>query len=523
MLNVKKISGEKLSQLLLLCGSSCLIFAILFFPVHTTRANLYTSSAHGNATSGVCLEGVCEDSAGSNHGYSRGNCANCHEMHASMGGSEPVPIDSVSEFTLLNTVFNSGATSGAYTSDDAVCFYCHGAGSDHQVFAAGQDMLNYDYSEVYGLYSGSGLDAGQDTLLELFNQYDDTLKTGSNHNLAAVQSYAATNFSSYFHSNSDPCSACHNVHLAKPYMHHADEPGYSAISRPTDHNNLWGDSAGENMDDYAGIYLAPYAWPAGSANYEPGGTTITTGSTIPDYNSYCLDCHGPDAPATITSVNRGGVLKTIYWLDRVDTGDAQDSGDKHGENTTPYATDVVQTRAPYNGTQDLVLSCLDCHEAHGSIHKTLLRRAINGTPVYNSLDSTSEIIGDDDGDRGWQCRQCHKDDYELLQATETNKNKWKTTHHGGGADNPYKSISGLSGSVVYTNGAFDPGGSCRCHISGSTKINCEGCHGHGSWLSGVANQTIDVGTDYERQIPPPNTENDGDTGNTSNVYSRKSF
>ena len=52
----------------------------------------YIASGHGNPTTGVTRL----------PGYSRGNCAHCHEQHASVGGSEPSPVvDGPADFLLF--------------------------------------------------------------------------------------------------------------------------------------------------------------------------------------------------------------------------------------------------------------------------------------------------------------------------------------------------------------------------------------------------------------------------------------
>ncbi len=502
----------------LTCAALFTCMALLLTPLHSLAiSNLYTTSAHGSSEHGVCLDGVCAETTGGGHGYGRGNCANCHEMHTSMDGSEPEPVDGIaSPFALLTTTFNQAAVARDYLIGDSLCFYCHG--STHQLV---NPMDNQDYAELFGGYAG-----GPQTILGTFNQFDFAGRTGSNHNLRAVQIYADTNFS-YFNSNSDPCSACHNVHMAKDYKNNAGAAGYSAISRPSDHFNLWGDETDENMDDAAGIYRAPYynmALGGGETVREPGGIDNPLGTTTPNYNDYCLDCHAGTTTA-ITSVNRTGdpyystaVLHDIDWTTA--TGDLNGSGDKHGVNTTD-ATDNVATRAPYNGNHSLTLSCMDCHEAHGSVHKAMVRRSINGLPVTTAGYPTSNIIGDEDGDRGWQCRQCHKDDYELKSPLNKieNINKWSSTHHGGGPDNPYSS----GGTAAWSTPANDPagGGACNCHyidVNKKLPIKCEYCHYHGSWLSGVTGVTVDVGLATERVIPPPANPAPG-----SGLYSRKTF
>lgn len=475
-------------------GPAVVVFLLFCFSSDSLAGN-YLTSAHGSSTLGVCRDGICSESAGGGQGYARGNCANCHEQHASIAGSEPIPVDGApAAFALLTPSF-SGALTTPYVQADVLCFYCHG-GSDQLV----NNMLNPDYAEIFGGYTG-----GPQTIMATFNQYSGS--AGANHNLLGVQEYAAANFS-FFDAESDPCSACHNVHLAKDYKNHPSEIGYSAISRPTDHFNLWGDELGEYMSDHTGTYLSPYYYNSTTV-YEPGGIAISNGSTSPDYNTFCLDCHGPSAPAPIVSKNRGVTLKTINWPATGASGDAQTAGDKHGVNV---ATGAIDTRAPYSGTSDLVLSCLDCHEAHGSEHTSMIRRSINGVAV----DDPNPPIGNDDGDRGWQCRQCHLDDYELKTPTSTNYNKWSRTHHGGSL-NPYKSTAQVATWAISANAPP----TCTCHAqSGSIKlpIKCENCHGHNAWVPDSVGVTIDAGTANERVIPPPFFLDDG-----SSSVNRRTF
>lgn len=158
---------------------------------------------------------------------------------------------------------------------------------------------------------------------------------------------------------------------------------------------------------------------------------------MPDYNTFCLECH----VNAISSLNLGRSLKDIDWTSS--GGDTFDAGDKHGEN---IRTGDVDTKIPYNNDSDLVLACLDCHEPHGSPNATLIRRGINGEEV-------GAPIGIVDGDRGYQCRQCHTDDQEM-NVSPYEENGWKGTHHGGGrvVDNPYNT----SQSATYTIPAISP-------------------------------------------------------------------
>ncbi|WP_297058704.1 hypothetical protein [Thermosulfurimonas sp.] len=103
------------------CLKFGLILLVLVVPA-VLYAGVYTSSIHGSSTSGVA-----RDSIYNNYNVSRGNCLHCHEMHASVGGSEPAPT--------------GGAPSsyGLFEFEEKVCFYCHGTNS-HNVPPLSKDI-----------------------------------------------------------------------------------------------------------------------------------------------------------------------------------------------------------------------------------------------------------------------------------------------------------------------------------------------------------------------------------------------
>ena len=92
-----------------------LIVFILLLSIFTSKyseSGNYTNSQHGDPTSGVTRSSI--DSRYS--GFSRGNCAHCHEPHASLGGSEPAP--------------NTGIAAGPdkvllFSEEEDVCLSCH--------------------------------------------------------------------------------------------------------------------------------------------------------------------------------------------------------------------------------------------------------------------------------------------------------------------------------------------------------------------------------------------------------------
>ncbi len=354
----------------------------------------YINCAHGDSSTGVYRSGM------DTKGYARGNCAHCHEQHASVDGNEPSPSSgNPSPFALFLDPF-SGATTNPYSQTDNFCFACHIGTGSYQV---GGGIINYQYSNVFGGYPTHEAS----DILGAFNL------SSSYHNLYDIRRFASTKFS-FFTSESDPCVACHNPHLVRRNWAHPTDPTYTVISRPTDHESLWGDDLNERMSKY-NTYRAPYYY-GSTTTYEPAGTSINDGSLTPDYNSFCLDCHQYQVPTTqSTSKNPNtpsGYLTAIDW---------SSTGDMHGErarlfkvdgsDSTIYRSDPSQPpgsiKAPYNVApvqSNYVLSCLDCHEPHGTFFNSsyLLRREVNGDVVPYSGPPGGEVV--------YQqrfCERCH--------------------------------------------------------------------------------------------------------------------
>ncbi|MBW2739579.1 MAG: cytochrome c3 family protein [Deltaproteobacteria bacterium] len=334
-------------------------------------------SAHGNSTYGVDRTSTSQ--------YATGHCAHCHEQHASIGGEQPDPKEAMpapSKFCLLADNF-SGQFTNPYAQSDNACFYCHCVGT-YQTTA----FDNYSYGRTFG----GNPDATPASVMDAFN-----IIAGSYHNLNDVLNFAksTSGWPSTFTADSNPCSACHNVHIAqrscgKPAGSY--DPTKSAISKPSDHGNLWGnDDGSERMDAYTSNYRAPFyvgAIPTADPTlHEPDGVSglissnEVKGLNLPDYVTFCTDCH--NATNSITS-HALGTLKIINWA--VDQhGKTNGIGSADGDLKAPYTSDGKSTGTQVNGT-NFVLSCLDCHEPHGSSNEYLLRTTVNGTAV--SIPST---------------------------------------------------------------------------------------------------------------------------------------
>ncbi len=441
-----------------------LVFLILASLCH---AGPYRDSAHGDTDEGVhrLVPGVSSPGP-----YITGNCAHCHEQHASMGGQEPVPQNSgPSPFALFAPPFDSGRRFAPYQAEDVFCFYCHSGASSLQRSAS--LMENYDYSRNFG-----GLTGGPNNIIEAFNQPLAGL-SASYHNLYDIWNHSQR--FNFFKASSTPCSACHNAHRARQNREHPQNPDFTAISLPTDHESLWGDDAAETMATYNGEYEHPlYAGPSGGREPAGVGAALADGSQVPDYNRFCLDCHAEQVYSSTLSRQ----IPRIDWS--TTGGDTYSAGDKHGRNT--YTTEIL-VQAPYDSAMGInrgfVLSCLDCHEPHGAPNAYLIRRGANGSALMGQVTGNAA-----DNSMGHLCRQCHKDDYAQAGGGDSQlKNRWYHVHH-------------ESQEAPYTARRC-----ATCHPMGGgmgtqPPIGCGYCHGHGMTIDATTPGTLPSG----QTIPAPN-------------------
>ncbi len=342
----------------------------------TLYGKTYTESAHGDKSNGVSRV----------NGYATGNCAHCHEMHATLDEvTSPYPY----------TLFYSNYIE----QTDLICYNCHGYGR----------VKNRSYSFRAGGWTGDTVD----DLMESFNQT-------SSHNLGDILNFIKDQDWG-FNEHSTPCVACHNPHYAQgdPF-NSPNVPKSSAtrgwpLSRPSEHGSiaekdrLWGDDTGERMKDYAAslTYQAPYRYGSTSA-YEPDGSTTTDGSNLTDMVTFCLDCH---SSSSIYSTSLGRNLRAIDW------GVNGDKHGKRGRNRTYRGENPIFT-PPYSvSIPNYVLSCTDCHEPHGSpSYQFLIRKEVNGGITAVTADT----------DRAWKtlCLRCH---YRI----HTGKSCISCHYHGG--------------------------------------------------------------------------------------------
>jgi predicted CXXCH cytochrome family protein len=354
----------------------------------------WTDSAHGNTSYGVDRSGTGTE----------GDCTHCHD-----------PSGPYYELMLFAPMNQTGRT-------DNFCLQCHTDTGSVQVGG----IVNSDYSGTFGGASG-----GVAGIKEAFAQL-------SYHNLSDVLNFTTGEWPSTFTGDSNACSACHNVHSAKRNKENPGDPTYAAISRPSDHDNLWGDGDPDERMTAAGYgdyYQPPYHT---SPNLEPDGAgsdrAIQAGKT-PDYVTFCTDCH--NSSNAINSTVLGRPLKTIDW---------SSSGDKHGRRDMDEQLDIA---APYGSAGCNVLSCLDCHEPHGSSNIMLIRGEVNGGALAGLITNYTS-------DQWYNlCEKCH-----AFPAGATPQERNLTLHH---------SLDESDGVTCLQ----------KCH-SYSGSLACTDCHYHGS-------------------------------------------
>jgi len=360
---------------------AALLLGLLRCP-NRALAEAYADSAHGSASYGVDRPGKLD---------ATGDCAHCHETSDSA-------LCGANAYMLFY---------GTQLECDHVCFECHA-----DTYAGEQQVTNYPYSILFGGFPTLHFPSIKHQFCASQARH---ASGGSNHNLVEIWNTIKYNGNGWgFGDNPNPCGACHSPHLSQKSGNTPFSPPYdpskSPLTRPEERHstnplNLWGDDATERMKYYAenvagGYYQAPYYGSFDSGQYEPAGDGTSDGSNLPDYVTFCMDCH----QYAQYDPESGEDVKAIKWGPPWSTAETSDIHGAAPANTRDgFSIGCMASegplRAPYDtyepNESNYVLSCLDCHEPHGSYQRPhLIRVEING-----------ELVAD--GSEVEICERCH--------------------------------------------------------------------------------------------------------------------
>ena len=302
------------------------------------------------------------------------NCKQCHDP-GTVAVGDP-------QWYTTYTAFENSAHKAKKCSD---CHDVHGvSGAYPGMTTKNQEDLCYDCHTdgvvQNNAVSGSGLS----------DDIEHAFTLGNKHDLETAFSISSNNYSL-------ECVSCHNVHIITGKYWEADQDK-SPVTLFSDNTSVWGDDWNEKMDFYVG----------GGTYRTPTGDTYS-GDQLPDYDTFCLDCHAaagaapfgldwvgrPHGKQSANSPNGYGTCPNWFGCGKADGWDGDDcvGGDDCWPVITRGKGDQIWSRAPYNHEEriagaNFTLSCTDCHEAHGSNVNSMIRSNVNngtGTTIWNTM------------------------------------------------------------------------------------------------------------------------------------------
>ncbi len=375
-------------------------------------------------------------------------CKNCHDGDANAPFSDGKIPPAINSSLWNSSAHKIGGSSNMPLSciGDGDNFGCHATGHG----SSNVKMLNDEGSSsletfCYNCHTNGRITNNALSGSGLADDIQQAFSMGEKHNLGTNFTINGKNFILQ-------CTTCHNPHVVTG-KHWDITNNVSPITKPdlnanpSDNpralgNSLWGVASGQKMADFAASGSGTGGWkfnmnrgiPFGSTNipsdqggyYQPPKTASGynfefDGSILPDYPSFCLECHTHRVSSNNPPVNYGqGISCTGNSVDP--PNQRIECGAQHGlgtANVPKYSSDpgwwgsngnpdpIFQQdgatrgrgyghfmRWPYesadrNAGINFVMSCTDCHEAHGSNGASMLRSTVNaygpGTSNWNTM------------------------------------------------------------------------------------------------------------------------------------------
>ncbi len=127
--------------------------------------------------------------------------------------------------------------------------------------------------------------------------------------------------------------------------------------------------------------------------------TLAPYDSIPDYVTFCLECHSSDFDSLARDPIDWGPYGDVH-------GDSVATGTSYGDVIAPYSENQILNGFNY------VLACTDCHDPHGSPNIFLIKTVVNGQPVsvtqygyWYELCTACHVLGGP----GWHANQTSTD------------------------------------------------------------------------------------------------------------------
>ncbi len=444
-------------------------------------------------------------------------CLNCHDGDGDIPFTDGITPPFVDAGLWNNAAHKLGGDYGTPLScmGDGQSFGCHATGhgsSNIKILNApsAQSLGNFCFNchtegkVPNNAISGSGL---ADDIEQAFG-----FSSANKHDLGGSFTIGSDSFTL-------ECTTCHNPHIASGQYWEANQ-NKSPVTRPdfSDPTNnpramgttLWGDQSGEKMDDYGGKYKTPNG-------------DIFSGSQLPDYVTFCNDCHtpmpdpgvqpgshgnigfdsDPHGLGSANSPNGGGTPPDWYSAGKGRGWNGDDRTSSDPNDWWPVIIrgrgDQLWSRKPYNHEEriagaNFALSCTDCHEAHGSGVSSMIRSNPNsgtGTIIWNTMCNNCHYYYSD-WHAGMSCgnASCHVS--SRMGNTGTNTIHRMSNQTGTGATRGFDFDRVL---YLKLNGNFNDSGTWRMHgkwFDGAAGSFTSGKFGQAIQLNG--NQTVQVGT-----------------------------